>query len=887
MKRILLSVIMILTLFVNSLSSINNNPVIQISNGYNLEPELQFFEENRSDHMSRFIGVDAIHNGLVTSFLDTLGTTRAFFNLYNSDLNLEHQYILKQSEFSQLNPMLIGEIIGHSNSIWIDNFIITYFQTPNNLDDAFHKLIIIDVENKNSPMFYFIDLEADGINIVNTMSDFSSFKLQFVDGNIFLTSINEADYYSISEINFDISLANNELGYKTGSIKGLINSDSQIIAPTAETELDFCQVFGLEVYCLDLNVDNKTFNYSLYDLELSEVIYTHNNIIVGLISQAGVHTIKVFKIEMVVNVNENIELSAIEKLSFEIDDVNLDFTHINFNESKLNLYSKFNNYKIDLTDFTLTSSYFKKNTNVEIFYNQDGKRLSVEINNGLIYASSDHDLLTYVVNTTGLIVKEFNYYQDKLLFLAYDSGLGRYYYYSYPIAASANQGTPDLVTSFTLDDIRAILNAAYNDGDENSLDYSYADNSKINLVKFKFYKNELYIIDTGRYQDEEFVTNIIHLVPNLPMRAHFFESSPIVAINFDSLQINKDDFVTIMIKAYLTLSPGELDYVAGGSLEFVIGEYNPGVGSGTQFELFGALDDINRFNIDGTYHIYSLELADYKIRYNIYDGAINLSYIKIPELVLENLVNKQIGATYLDFDLNFPYNFIDLYTDENNNLFIKDSINNIYILYNPDLRTSLEVSTIRVNNETILDTSANSFEIIVQNSISSLIIDLSAYFKRILIENSSPFSLNEGSNIFDITLTALDNTIKTITFNVFRAPNIVIPPAIVLPGLDPNYISSSSSSSIISSASSSLSSSSSSIISSTVTPSSTPISSISSSNSINNQVDTNDINQENPLFLWFLFGVPLVLTISLIAVSSYFKIKRKKTKPISVNKPKK
>jgi cobalamin biosynthesis Mg chelatase CobN len=207
--------------------------------------------------------------------------------------------------------------------------------------------------------------------------------------------------------------------------------------------------------------------------------------------------------------------------------------------------------------------------------------------------------------------------------------------------------------------------------------------------------------------------------------------------------------------------------------------------------------------------------------------------------------------------------------DNYNNLYIRDYLNNIHIMYNPFLATQNNPGLISINNE-YLDINANSFDLAVSANINSILINIRSFFNRVLVTNPTPFALNDGQNVINVTLKALDNTIKTITFNILKAPAIPSSPPIVLPGLDPNYVpptssaqsSSVASSSVINSSISSSSSTSSSSSSNNV---------ITSSSSITGGDNTTNNEEENPLFIWIILGIPAIITLTILGYAQILK----------------
>jgi hypothetical protein len=358
------------------------------------------------------------------------------------------------------------------------------------------------------------------------------------------------------------------------------------------------------------------------------------------------------------------------------------------------------------------------------------------------------------------------------------------------------------------------------------------------------------------------------------MRAYYFDANGFESIDFSTMQIRpgSQDARQILIKARFVI---ESDLVVG-DLTLIAGNYVAATLSQSFIFATGQQDRVAFYMSQGLVHELYLDVFNYQIRYDI-DGVTYRS-IKIPINALENLNNRYLGQLYSDFYTEFPYSLVNFYTDEHNNLFIQDTINNIYILYNPTLRVSEDVADIFIPGVGLLDNEASSFDLIVTNNVLSFQTTIRAYFNRIVVNNSSPYSLNEGINSINITLQSLDNSLKTITFNVFRALNLSSSPSIILPGLDPNYVSSSSGSSIISS-SSAANQVSSAAISSQISSSfaSNSVTSINSSSSSSASAKDYSI-QDNSLFLWYLLGVPLVFTGGLIGIVLLAKTNRKPKK---------
>jgi hypothetical protein len=369
------------------------------------------------------------------------------------------------------------------------------------------------------------------------------------------------------------------------------------------------------------------------------------------------------------------------------------------------------------------------------------------------------------------------------------------------------------------------------------------------------------------------------------IRVYFYPLDPVIYIDYDSFRINDigNNDKNIKLKAIIE-SAG---FPESGDLMLLVSSYTPGVASISSLATYYEVDEIGSFIDEGVTHIYNIDIYNHYINYQIGETIYS---IVIPDQALISLVNREYGSLITDFSAQFPYFLIRFYLDEHNNLFIEDSLNNIYILYNPSLRSNKNIAQLSVNNQ-LLDVDANSFDLAVSANINTLSINLKTYFKRVLVTNPTPVSLNIGQNALTITLKALDNSTNYITFYVLKTrpllPNQPLPP-IVLPGINPNNPSISSSSAISTSSSSTIISSSSSInmpsnseISSNSSLSSTNSSTNSTSSGFNNDFNFNPFTIENPFILVFLMLFPLVVLTGIILLSKGNKRKIKKKKNLN------
>jgi hypothetical protein len=884
MKTIIQLVLSLIIVAVNPISNLSFRPILNQVNQFSLEPELMFYQENISDDFSRFNQVDAVYDGLATSYLDTLATTRAFFNIYDNEYKLIKQLDIDQLDFPQLEFENVYSIINYSNSIQINNHIITYFHADTGDTNTSDKLIVIDISDLDSPIYYFIYLinSEDSVesNIITINKDESSFRLAYIDNNLYLTSVNELQYYTISIIDYNLLNSPLDSGNIEGEIKVIASSESSLELSLDTMDIDFCYIFASEVYCLDNTINDQLTNISLYDLNLDySRIFFFNQYYVGKQTIDNTTIVKIFYIDKQINdISEEYELSAQEVASFEVNASEMEFVYMDINNESLVIISKDKKYITNLNSYITEPTTLTRNYTKHVYYNNLGKRVAIREVEDEIRVVSDFYDLTYNLDLNGLTPITYNYYQESLLILAQDEFNNTYNYYSYPIGTNQNPSL-EIEISFSMDDLLDEINDGYNDNDINTDDFSYADVSEINIASARFYKDELYLIDNGRFLDSEFFLNVIQVIPNNLIRVYFYPLDPVVYLDYASIRITQLGIndKNIALKAVIE-SEG---FPEEGDLTLLVSAYNSGQSSSSSLSKYNELDDIGSFVNNEVTHLYTLNNYDHYINYRIGDS---LYTINIPDQALENLVNRLYGATFIEFSDQFPYNLIRFYLDEHNNLFIEDYINNIYILYNPYLRSNNYISSISINNQS-LDIESNSFDLAVSANINTLYIDVQTYFKRVLVTSNTQFSLNPGQNTFNLMLKSLDNTIKSITFNVLK-PSLsqLKPPAIVLPGLDPNYVSSSQNSSVSTSfvTNSDSSSSSASTASSSLNASSNSVvtSSFVYSSIDSNQLDNNLEYLENSLILVFLAIFSLVVTMVLVLISRLNKRKIKKKKNI-------
>jgi hypothetical protein len=830
-------------------------PNTNIQSTLSILPEHQIYKLHESKSLGDLASVQAVHqeNRMAVAYIDTVGTTRATINLYDFNFELIDQLMIDESAIPKLNTGNNG-VTNFSNSVVVNNTIVTYFQTDDTTDSSSrHKLLVYDISNLANPLPYLVELVSTGNSII---SNNISAEIEYVNNRYYLTIIDlDNNSYTISELTFSLTTISN--GYYQGSINYLAGSTSSIIAVTPSSNLDYCQTFLAEQYCYDHAQPNKLYNLNISTIPISQSVFTFNNYYVGIETANNTTKVKVFKTQKN-QAGDDLELILIKEFVIQSSYVRL--AQVNFVYNRVEVYDSSYKYMIDLNTYELTSVSYDNYETKQILYNQSGKKLELDISGGsLIYATSEFDNLTYVIQSYGFILLGFNYYNDDLLFVAYDNVNQKYFYYAYTISLETSGGTPRTILEFTKEEIRVLLNAALGS-------QVYANTTNIDLQSFKFYEDELFVVDQGRVVSAAKL-NIINFKANNTRFVYLYDQIGLEVPFPPSYRLT-------------TASSGHLNMVVNGVVSGGLGfeAYEIDITKANQLNSSNILSFTTGNDFIGTYvignynYVYQLNKANFTIRILKREAGVVLETIdvKIPKTALKPLINSNYSNLYVDFDTQFPYVFINFAFDENNNLFITDSSNNIHILYGLDIRSNNQVGRISINNQ-ILDNNSTNYELAVLNNVSSLNIMVKSFFERVNILNNSPYSLNEGSNIINITLQALDNTIRNLTFNIFRAPNLSSPP-IVLPGLDPNYVPPSSSSSAQSSSSVSSSVISSSISSSYSTSSSSSSNSVvtSSSSSIGSDNPTNN-EEENPLFIWIILGIPAIITLIILGYAQILK----------------
>jgi len=887
MKRIILSSILTVFMFFNTTLSSLIRPEISVANG--VPANATFYQEKISNDLTRFNDYKVIYDGLVTSRVAIAGTTRLFLNIYNDNYNLVDQFIYSSIDY----PNLVStSIIVQSLPIRIDNLVYIYFYQRVNQSTFRHHVVMIDVDTS-----ILSSIELTITNPVLTPITNDIVELDFVDNKLHLMIARNISTYAAYAIEY--SLNPNQAGFSSGTTSavinsGITNSAANIVPVTADSVIGYCYRFIATIYCKD------KLNSNIYSLTTNGVLIS-NIVAANQTYLAQVSTIVIDGVTRdIINyyiIRKNANSNALEAYLAEVIDLsyannnspnnNIVFAHINRSSNQFKLLSMATYYTYNyLTDELITNGY-QPASYEDVYYNSNGQKILVSKQDDLIYASSDFYALTFVINLANHNVLAYNYYQDDLLIFGYDNARSIYAYYKYPILPSS--GGSSLVELFTVttDELRTSLGFTYNVDPYNT---------QIQIDQVIFYKNAVFMLDVNTLSAGT-ATSKLNLIQILPIGTNVkridslyynFTGSENISFTFPNTldywhRLNSSYYFSVkvgllngeLVELYLNNDQDEFFTATQTSSFRYIAYFNyPSANlDSSELDLNGA-DQLVYINDLSKVRDIILVIEDFIIFDNYGSGADRIStQIPLPMQILESYVQGTYPFFYQNFDYQFPYESIFIRLDEHGNLILKDKYNNIYTLYSRLFLNLNNPGIISINNQ-YLDINANSFDLAVSANINSILINIGAFFNRVLVTNPTPITLNNGQNVINITLKSLDNTINSITFNIFKAPTVVAPPAIVLPGPDPNYVppssggqgSSSVSSSPISSSISSSSTTSSTVISSS---SSNMIISSSSSSISGGNPATNQ--PENPLNIWIILAIPALITGAIIGYAKLVK----------------
>ena len=843
-------------------------PEITVANG--VAASATFFKEKVSNDLSRFNQNKVIHDGLVTSSIMLAGTTRLFVNVYNDEFNLTSQFVYSSLDY----PALVSDaIIVQSLPIRIGNKVFIYFyqQFFTTTTQYRHHLIEIDV---NTSILRSIRLVIAAPVITPISTD--TVELDYVDNKLHLMFDRNIFLYGAYSI--DYAIDPNEIftqGAATAVMTSNITNNSQNIFPiTANSEIGYCYRFDAVLFCKD------KLNNNIYELDTplsiqNIIVANQTHLALKQVAQIGGVTTDVINYYIIRKNSSNTELEAqlVEVINLNFANggdrnFNIVFAHINRNSNQFKFLSIATFYTYNYLNDQLITGGYQPASYEDVYYNSKGQKLMVSNEGASIRATSDFYQLTFVINLANHNILAYNYYEDDLLIFAYDTTQLRYAYYRYPILPTS--GGSSLVNQFVVTEaeLRASLSFSYGS--------SYTPALRIDQVIF--YKNAVYMLDTnilsgGLTPVTINNLNIIQLVPQgsgKRIDSFYYNFNGNEAISFvfsntlnmwntldgrNELSLIASIQLGPLVDISLSLGIGEFATATAAASTKTITFFSSETDTLSLFDDRGALREV-KLNID------QLKLQDY-VDLNL------VALINLPPQILESYARGAYSSLYTDFSRDFAYESIYIRLDEHGNHIFRDRYNNIFTLYSLEFLNLNNPGLISINNE-FLDINANSFDLAVSANINSILINIRSSFNRVLVSNPTPFALNDGQNAINITLQSLDNTIKTITFNILKAPALPSSPPIVLPGLDPNYVPPSNSAQSSSVASSSVISSSISSSSSTSSSSSSDNVITSSSSSMGGDNTTNN-EEENPLFIWIILGIPAIITLTILGYAQILK----------------
>jgi hypothetical protein len=820
MKKMITTLVMfILALFTNSFNGQMINPILNNDQSSNVE----LYElESYIDVDSLLLGNNYSYQQIVISNMLTSGISKFVFNIYDYNLVIQDQIVLVEDN---------ADILIASNTIQISinqvSYLLTYvfdsFQGP-----------LLHIYNLENLVSSFIGLNDMDFLITDNVD--ADFNIHYINERLFLTSSYLNDYAlfeielmldeQINEIIYldDISTTSNETIYI------LIDDNLVIIDATDNYVVDVTNYNALAVInnkLIALNLTDKII--SMYSIDKGETNYSLVN---------------------------------------KVDIITLDSTdnfYINLNVSNNTLLILDNNikylYNLSNQELEQTPAIFQYSQAHYIFNDLGKQIIATSINNVVTLTESFNNQVHELVLPLGELVLNYSYDFEFVYML---------------VKANTN------IKFIRYDLINRVATALHQ--------YSIANN---HLVKGSYiYKDIGYLyLDTNNINDELLIIEILSTGHNI-FSFTLIEDDIDYNINYYfnnsfNILINEDEARYAQLRAYLEVDG--YSYIAQLQLNLDNNSFNvlPNLELGLISGGVGSTIQADHL-FDVSANSYYLDITNNKLIYitkdkaNSLDGA-NYVVIELPLKIKQAQVKYNLDPSNLLLDKSNQYDYINSYIDidyHKNITFNTDSSK--FILFGDKFVNLNKLGSLTIGGVNIELDDNNSFDIISLSGANSISISINPYFKWVqIIPNLTSLALSGLQTSFNFALKSLNESLNNYTLNIFSPTNIssssLIPP-IVLPGLDPNYVSSSSSSAIISSTSLATSSVSSFIVSSISSSlSSFSTNSIVSSNSSQNE-QQNNINQENSMNLWLLLLFPLVLTASLLIVSLSTKAKENSKK---------
>jgi hypothetical protein len=974
-----------------------NNPIECGLELYELTPQpnlkkFQEFLDLSNPNITNYFG----YQYLVISYIDIQGSLQIVHNIYERDLMMADQLIIREFNYPSGNEIDLESmsIVKYSNSILIPTQINNDPQPVSILLEG-ELEAPVSIEGKILTLIEFQEMSYDSDNDI------------FINNNLIYLSVYDYNLNTINMFKIDERLSEEyekfTLEYIANEVIVVFDTNPEITPEqdgavyflnfgTSSAEL--VPVFTIPYLEVDgqigidtLNItqpplahsyfQNKTISFSILINDEYYYHFSYDGINNPLLKRIYLYTNNVLS-------NDTLSLNVFNNFLFERYDGGVDPGLVFFYESALNddaiafntkLIFDDQNYYWRENDFTIffldydyqnfeiinirADSYFDVLTidsNNKVFgypnrydpikyalYNERGSRLDIyenyvdnEVFSFNIYSDYYDQFFTLEIENesfSSFDILDIVYQSDNLkILLRYPTG-ELYFLFSVPILETTINNGPIIIdqSNLVFNMLESELVAVYQSYEQlqigESSYFAAWTNNEIEIVGAKIFDNYIVLIDTSlavadiltitRIQYDTFDFNN----PSYPAisQPHFYDISYLFSVydsdldeNIDVISINTNTLSVIDSGNFLAVTLNMISVLGPGFYRFDLNNLaNPTLNDAPVLPLseFGFYPYFEQINVDGnqytvdylfatTDYTYFLDLSSLNII--VFDNdSNNFVFIPIPFNALEPLVNYNYASFYNNFSSSFPYKFIGISLDEHENIYIKDDINNIHILYNDDLRNNVEFDQIFVNNTALNEDSNLDFD-----SLDSISLGITTFFKRISVDISyleqfffnfyDEFPLIEGLNSYFFNLYPLNQALsRVIQLDISKIILPITPPIsnlfppINLPGPDPSYQPPISSSSIISSSvvSSSVSSSVSSTSSSSSEASSSSIYSIINSSSVSSSggsasLDTNH-SQENSIFGFFLmFMMSLVVTFGLFWIIIVLKNKAKSKKEL-------
>jgi hypothetical protein len=815
-KMITTLVIFMLALFTNSFNGQMINPILNNDQSSNVE----LYElESYIDVDSLLLGNNYSYQQIVISNMLTSGISKFVFNIYDDNLVIKDQIVLVEDS----NDILIA-----SNTIQISinqvSYLITYvfdsFQGP-----------LLHIYNLEDLVSSFISLNDMDFLITDNVD--AEFNVHYINDRLFLTS-SYLDNYALFEIELMLDESINEIIYldeisttANETIYILIDDNLVIIDETDNYVVDVTNYNGLAVInnkLIALNLTDKII--SMYSIDKGETNYS-------LVNKVDIIT---------------------------LDSTDNFYINLNVSNNKLIILDDNIKYLYNLSNQELlpTPVIFQYSQAHYIFNDLGKQIIATSINNVVTLTESFNNQVHELVLPVGEIVLNYSYDFEFVYML---------------VKANTN------IKFIRYDLINRVAIALHH--------YSIANN---HLVKGSYiYKDIGYLyLDTNNINNELLIIEILSTGNNI-FSFTLIEDGIDYNINYYfnnsfNILINEDEARYAQLRAYLEVDG--YSYIAQLQLNLDNNSFNilptlelglisGGLGSTIQADHLFDVSAINSYYLDITNNklIYVT-----KEQANSLDGA-NYVVIELPLKIKQAQVKYNLDPSNLLLDKSNQYDYINSHIniDHHQNItFNTDSSK--FILFGDKFVNLNKLGSLTIRGVNIELDDNNSFDIISLSEANNISISIKPYFEWVqIIPNLTSLALSGLQTSFNFALKSLNESLNNYTLNIFSPTNIssssFIPP-ITLPGLDPNYVSSSSGAISSSVTTSSVQSS---IISSSSSNVFATSSSVSSQFPANNE-DTSANNQEFEALIIALLVIPAAITILLLTYAWYEKRVVKKTK---------